>query len=169
MKGERKGERSEYRQELDLIYISLTAKGIEIRRAGKTQSAGQAENPTRRAGKTRRAETLTHEDTQIIQWAARLNHTTGGKTQSAGQAETSPQPAETLTLEGTNQDIKESGHPSRRPPAHKGYNQFIKDAKRSQRAKRLSQPKQMERKIGSSAQTCRNVNREQTLHIERRP
>ena len=86
----------------------------------------------------------------------------GGQARPDGQAET-------LTLEGANQDIKESGHRSRRPPAHKGYNQLIKDARRSQRAKRLSQPKQMERKIGSSAQTCRNVNREQTLHIERHP
>ena len=106
------------------------------------------------------------------------NHTAGDKAQLYdGQARPgqrvkqrpSPRRAETLTLEGANQDIKESRHRSRRPPAHKGYNQFIKDAKRSQRAKRLSQPKQMERKIGSSAQTCRNVNREQTLHIERRP
>ena len=99
-------------------------------------------------------------DTQIVRRAARP---------SQGQAETPTRQAETLTLEGANQDIKESGHRSRRPPAHKGYNQFIKDARRSQRAKRFSQPKQMERKIGSSAQTCRHVNREQTLYIKRHP
>ena len=76
-------------------YISLTAKGKRIR------------------------------DMQIIQRAARPNRTWAGKTQSAGQAETPPQRAETLTrwaetltLEGANQGIKESGHRSRRPPAH---------------------------------------------------
>ena len=77
--------------------------------------------------------------------------------------------AETLTLEGANQDIKESGHRSRRPPAHKGYNQFIKDARRSQRATQLSQLKPMEGKIWSLTQTCRNANREWTLQIERHP
>ena len=64
-----------------------------------------------------------------------------------GQAETPTRQAETLTLEGANQHIKESGHRSRRPPAHRGYNQFTKDARRSQRATQLSQLKPMEGKI----------------------
>ena len=72
-------------------------------------------------------------DTQIIRRAARPSQRDKQRPPSRR--------AETLTLEGTNQDIKESGHRSRRPPAHKGYNQFIKDARRSQRAKRFSQPK----------------------------
>ena len=77
------------------------------------------------------------------------NHTAGGKAQSygrqalTGKQRPSPQRAETITREGANQDIKESGHRSRRPAAHKGYNQFIKDARRSQRATQLSQLKQM--------------------------
>ena len=79
--------------------------------------------------------------------AGHANHTAGGKAQSVGQAETPSRRAETLTLEGANQGIKESGHRSRRPPAHKGYNQFIKDARRSQRAAQLSQLKPMEGKI----------------------
>ena len=110
-------------------------QGPIVRWAGKAQSAGQAETPTRRAGKQR----------------------------------PSPRRAETLTLEGANQDIKESGHWSRRPPTHKGYNQFIKDARRSQRATQLSQLKPMEGKIWSSTNTCRNANKGWTLQIERHP
>ena len=125
-KGERK-ERSGYRQDPVIVqaadrYITLTAKGKEY---------GASKDPTRRAGKT----------------PGHANHTAGGKAQSAGQAETPSRQAETLTLEGANQGIKESGHRSRRPPAHKGYNQFIKDARRSQRAAQLSQLKPMEGKI----------------------
>ena len=52
-------------------------------------------------------------DTQIIQRAARPNR-------MAGKQRPSPRRAETITREGANQDIKESGHRSRRPPAYKG-------------------------------------------------
>ena len=128
-----KGERSQYKG--TQREISLT------RQAG--QDPGTRRDPIRRAGKT----------------PGHANHTAGGKAQSAGQAETPSQWAETLTLEGANQDIKESGHRSRRPPAHKGYNQFIKDARRSQRATQLSQLKPMEGKIWSSTNTCRNANK----------
>ena len=144
VKGERSGYRQDpsisvlHRKERDLVqaahrYISLTAKGIEIRRAGKTQSAGQAENPTRRAGKTRRAETLTHEDTQIIQCAARLNHTTGGKTQSAGQAET-PIPA------------GRDPHPRGRQPGHQGERASVKETSRTQRLQPVHSRMQGDRK-----------------------
>ena len=133
-------ERGKKKEKGDLVqaahrYISLTAKGKEY---------GASRDPTRRAGKT----------------PGHANHAAGGKAQSAGQAETPSRRAETLTLEGTNQGIKESGHRSRRPPAHKGYNQFIKDARRSQRAAQLSQLKPMEGKIWSLTQRCRNANRE---------
>ena len=107
-------------------YISLTAKGKEyetrksysgrqgpiVRRAGKAQSVGQDRDPH-----------------------------LAGRQDPTGKQRPSPRWAETLTHEGANQNIKESGHRSRRPPAHKGYNQFIKDARRSQRATQFSQLK----------------------------
>ena len=105
--------------------------------------------------------------TQIIRRVARPSQ--GEAETPTRQAETPTRQAETLTLEGANQDIKESGHRSRRPPAHKGYNQFIKDARRSQRATQFSQLKPMEGKIWSLTQTCRNTNREWTLQIDRHP
>ena len=141
-----KGERSEYRQEPDLVQVihryiyPCTAKGIEIRRAGKTQwytPDGRQRtihryNPGGQKGKTRtgQAETLTRRgharsyserQGSIIRRAARPSQ--------RGKQRPPPRQAETLTLEGANQHIKESGHRSRRPPAHKGYNQFTQGCK----------------------------------------
>ena len=131
-----KGERSGYRQDpryIDIYPLRQKGKEYETRKSyGGRQGpfSGASRDPTRRA-ETRR-------DTQSYG---------GWQGPVRGQAETPTRQAETLTLEGANQDIKESGHRSRRPPAHKGYNQFIKDARRSQRATQLSQLKPMEGKI----------------------
>ena len=124
-----KGERSGYRQ--DPITSSTSGTSIYIP-YGKRERVRASRDP---------------------QYGTRKSY--GGRQGPVrGQAETppggqrpSPRRAETLTLEGANQDIKESGHRSRRPPAHKGYNQFIKDARRSQRATQLSQLKPMEGKF----------------------
>ena len=112
--------------------------------------------------------TLTAKGKRVLVWYTQLY---GGHARPSqwGKLRPSPRRAETLTLEGANQDIKESGHWSRRPPAHKGYNQFTKDARRSQRATQLSQLKPMKGKIWSSTQTCRNTNKEWTLQIDRHP
>ena len=128
VKGERKGERSGYRQ--DPITSSTSGTSIyPLRQKGKVRGKQRP-----RPG-----------------WQARPDGTCksyGGRQGPVrGQAETPTRWAETITLEGTNQDIKESGHQSRRPSTHKGYNQFIKDARRSQRATQLSQLKPMEGKI----------------------
>ena len=128
VKGERKGERSGYRQHP----ITSSTSGTSIyplRQKGKVR--GKQRPPPR--GQARPDGTC---------------KSYGGRQGPVrGQAETPTRWAETLTLKGANQDIKESGHQSRRPPTHKGYNQFIKDARRSQRASQLSQLKPMEGKI----------------------
>ena len=101
----------------------------------------------------------------IVRWAGkawRANNDPHPTVERPGRQRPSP-------TRGINQDIKESGHQSRRPPTHKGYNQYIKDARRLQRATRFSQLKQLEGKICSLTQTCRNANREWTLQIERHP
>ena len=110
-----------------------------IRRVARP-SQGQAETPP------------SVRDTQIIRRAARPSQ--GTSRDPTRRAETLTSGRQRPSLEGANQDIKESGHQSRRPPTHKGYNQFIKDARRSRRATQLSQLKPMEGKIWSLTQTC---------------
>ena len=129
VKGERKGERSGYRQ--DPITSSTSGTSIyPLRQKGKVRDKQRPPPGWQKA----------RPDGTCKSYGGRQGPV-------RGQAETPTRWAETLTLEGANQDIKESGHRSRRPPAHKGYNQFIKDARRSQRATQLSQLKPMEGKI----------------------
>ena len=126
-----KGERSGYKQDpvISIVQmahqdITLTAKGKEYETC-KSYSGWQG---------------------PIVRWAGKAKSAGRQRPPPSGQARPDRQ-AETLTHEGANQDIKESGHRSRRPPTYKGYNQFIKDARRLQRATQLSQLKPMEGKI----------------------